>query len=39
MVEAVAALHGGSLELSATKGEGQENKGLTVSMTFPLIET
>ena len=38
LVEAVTALHGGSLELSATKGEGQENKGLTVSMKFPLVE-
>lgn len=36
MVEAVAALHGGSLELLSTKGDSEENKGLTVRMTFPL---
>ncbi|MCD2177508.1 sensor histidine kinase [Rhizobium sp. C1] len=37
MVEAVAALHGGSLELAATKDETAENKGLTVRMLFPLV--
>ena len=37
MVEAVTALHGGSLELAATKDETEENKGLTVRMTFPLM--
>ena len=36
MVEAVALLHGGSLELASTKGETEENKGLTVRMKFPL---
>jgi signal transduction histidine kinase len=36
MVEAVAALHGGSLELGPTKSDTEENKGLTVRMTFPL---
>jgi signal transduction histidine kinase len=36
MVEAVTALHGGSLELASTNGETEENKGLTVRMLFPL---
>lgn len=36
MVEAVAAMHGGTLELGPTKGEAEKNRGLTVKMTFPL---
>ncbi|QLF69888.1 HAMP domain-containing histidine kinase [Peteryoungia desertarenae] len=37
LVEAIMALHGGRLELSDTRTDGTEPRGLTVTMVFPAV--